>query len=410
MATILEQMKANSEKWHTATPAVRKQLEATNQSLGKNAGLSYNSSAGTWSNAGGGQAYTVNKPASGGGYSAPATTVQATAPIATTPADRVYGHIKHFGKPEAYAQEIINKQASGKNLDDQEAADFFKQQNSHLFPGEQKKNILKQLQQAQQQPINAEQLPEFGAMQNVAKQRGDIASRQAMETLNQRGVLDSTITADRVAQIQQQAQTEILPTLLERAYGLRKEQAQQLTQLLNYYSKEEQNQQTMHLKAEEAKREEAKLQIAQKEKNIKAALDRIDALGYADNFAAQVLGIPVGTPSQAAKKAAEEQKIRLGQLKVSQGHLSVSQGQLEVAQGNLDLRGQELAQKGKEDISRKESADNYGLAYEELDKLAASNPKKSVGLGWLKQNKANFNDQDYKALVNYINSKDSPFD
>ena len=409
MATILEQMKANSEKWHTATPAMKKQLEATNQALGKNAGLSYNSSAGTWSNAGGGQAYTVNKPTSGGGYSAPAT-VQATAPIATTPIDKVQGNINYFGSPEAYANAITSKEYAGTPLDDPVSAATFKQQNLRLFPGEQKKNVLQQLQQVQQQPINVEQLPEFGAMQNVAKQRGDIASRQAMETLNQRGILNSSITADNVAQIQQQAQTEILPTLLERAYGLRKEQAQQLTQLLNYYSKEEQNQQAMHQKAEEAKRENLKLQITQKEKNIKAALDRIDALGYADNFAAQVLGIPVGTPSQAAKKAAEEQKIRLGQLKVSQGQLAVSQGQLEVAQGNLDLRGQELAQKGKEDISRKESADNYGLAYEELDKLAASNPKKSVGLGWLKQNKANFNDQDYKALVNYINSKDSPFD
>jgi len=66
MATIQEQMKANSEKWWTASPTEKKQLEAANQSLGKQTGLSYNSSSGTWNNPSGTQAYTVNSGSSGG--------------------------------------------------------------------------------------------------------------------------------------------------------------------------------------------------------------------------------------------------------------------------------------------------------------------------------------------------------
>lgn len=69
MATIQEQMKANSEKWWTASPTEKKQLEAANQSLGKQTNLSYNSSSGTWNNPSGTQAYTVNSGSGGGSSS-----------------------------------------------------------------------------------------------------------------------------------------------------------------------------------------------------------------------------------------------------------------------------------------------------------------------------------------------------
>lgn len=96
--------------------------------------------------------------------------------------------------------------------------------------------------------------PEAMAYYNRAKQTAQLGSRNAMETLNQRGILNSSVTGDTVTELEQQAMTGILPQL---------------------YSFQEQ-----------------KKQAAKQD-----AYNRMNMLGYADNEVSKTLGIPVGTPS-----------------------------------------------------------------------------------------------------------------
>lgn len=54
---IKKEMAANSAAWHTADAETRKQLEAANQSLGKQLGASFDSVSGTWSDSSGSALY-----------------------------------------------------------------------------------------------------------------------------------------------------------------------------------------------------------------------------------------------------------------------------------------------------------------------------------------------------------------
>lgn len=63
-STVIAQMKANSEAWHTASETERKKLEAENQQLGSSIGASYNAGSGLWTSSTGSTLYTVDSSTS----------------------------------------------------------------------------------------------------------------------------------------------------------------------------------------------------------------------------------------------------------------------------------------------------------------------------------------------------------
>lgn len=56
-SSVVSQMKANSEAWHSASASEKKNLEAKNQELGKSIGATYNSGDGTWTKSDGSALY-----------------------------------------------------------------------------------------------------------------------------------------------------------------------------------------------------------------------------------------------------------------------------------------------------------------------------------------------------------------
>jgi len=165
-------------------------------------------------------------------------------------------------------------------------------------------NILGRLEQRLTQPVDITQSPYYKANLEAAQQAADLASRRAMEELNRRGILSSTITGDRIAQIQQQYMTQILPQVMEQAYGIRQGEVRNLLDLLGAYSGLEQQQYERQIA-------EQQMQIEAEETQIKRAWDRVKNLGYVDNLASIALGIPVGTPSFEAQKAVDDRLARL---------------------------------------------------------------------------------------------------
>lgn len=76
----------------------------------------------------------------------------------------------------------------------------------------------------------------YQALQELAMKNAKSASVSAMEDMNDRGILSSTVTSDRMGQIQQSAQDEVtraVPQLQQAAYQKQMDKAQQLYNMWN---------------------------------------------------------------------------------------------------------------------------------------------------------------------------------
>lgn len=83
---------------------------------------------------------------------------------------------------------------------------------------------------------NPESDPQYKALQELAAKQAKVASKGAMETMNDRGILNSTVTSDRLGQIEQTAQDEVtkaVPQLEAQAYSKYMNQVQQLYNMWN---------------------------------------------------------------------------------------------------------------------------------------------------------------------------------
>lgn len=147
----------------------------------------------------------------------------------------------------------------------------------------------------------------------------DAITKSVMESMNQRGLLNSTITSDNT----QQNIANIIPQLMNSAYGRSQDNISNLQSLLQGLGGLENQDYNRRLSAEQtafdrqaqqemAQLEQAKLEIQAKEADIKNALQMVDKFGYVDNMSAIILGIPVETPSFEARKFAQEQLTQIG--------------------------------------------------------------------------------------------------
>jgi len=203
---------------------------------------------------------------------------------------------------------------------------------------EQIEDILSRLRQQAMQP--KPYTPETDPAYQAAKQQ---VARDVMEILNQRGILNSTITRDQLAQniaaiipelqkqyySRQQDRFSNLGNVLSALTGLERQQfarqqdrfsnlgsvlgalsgleQQQYGQFQNLYERQRAFEQQQY----ERQLEEEQRRIEEEEREIKRAWDRVKNLGYVDNLASIVLGIPVGTPSFQAQKAVEDRLFKL---------------------------------------------------------------------------------------------------
>lgn len=175
---------------------------------------------------------------------------------------------------------------------------------------------------------------------SMLKDAASYASSQIMEQMNARGILNSSVTGDKFAQMYKELmpqyynlayqryndklnntfkKLEIMNKLNEQDYD---KYYQFATLSINQIEKLDAKAYTSFKdnlsfidaqlsRAEKAKTDEMTLQ----EKKIANAYERLNTLGYVDNEASLVLGLPVNTPSGVAKTKAEE---RLFQLKRDQ--------------------------------------------------------------------------------------------
>ena len=171
-----------------------------------------------------------------------------------------------------------------------------------------------------------------------------ILSQAIMEEMNARGILSSTITVDRV----QQAIKDLMVDYSSRAYQRYLDEGQQLLQqanfimgidergyqryqdeytrkanMLNFLLNLDERQYNLYKDAMEADYEmrkdqyESALNIYKAQlQRIEDAWDRVNELGYVDNQASIILGIPAGTLSKEAREAKETREAALAEAQI----------------------------------------------------------------------------------------------
>lgn len=168
--------------------------------------------------------------------------------------------------------------------------------------------ILKQLQSRINQPIDMRNIkddPYYKAAQQQIQSQSKEATRRAMEELNARGILPSTVTAETLGDIEQQAAARtagIIPQLYEQRLAQRQ---RDISNLANLYDISRQREQTAFNRQRQMQMD----QLQQRKSDVDNALRRIEFNnGIVDRESSLILGIPEGRMSQAARNRVEKRK------------------------------------------------------------------------------------------------------
>ena len=139
----------------------------------------------------------------------------------------------------------------------------------------------------------------------------EYAANSALQSLAGSGVLNSSATAERVARVV----SSLIPQYEQLAYTRWTDALGQLADtaqlVMNYDS--QQFEYWKDAKDREFQKEQLEYQKAQDK--LENAWKRVDELGYVDNEAAAILGVPAGTLSGEARLAKEERGFELAKMR-----------------------------------------------------------------------------------------------
>lgn len=178
----------------------------------------------------------------------------------------------------------------------------------------------------------------------------EYAANTTMENMISSGILNSSMTAERVARVV----SELIPQYEQLAYTRWSEGLSRLAdtaQLVMQYDSQ-QFEYWKDAKDREFQNKQFEYQKAQDE--LENAWKRVDELGYVDNEASAVLGVPVGTLSGEARLAKEQQEFELKKMRE----------QLEIERANDEALYKLKAELDKEYASYTNQLDRQSAEYE----------------------------------------------
>ena len=142
---------------------------------------------------------------------------------------------------------------------------------------------------------------------DLLKQAARYTTQNTFESMNAKGILNSSLTAERVARVV----GELIPTYEKMA---REEFESNFNMLMNtaqFIMNLDDTQYTRWENDRQQKWKEEQAEYEKAQQAIKNAWERVDELGYVDNDAAVVLGVKVGTLSKDAREAKEQREWEL---------------------------------------------------------------------------------------------------
>lgn len=142
---------------------------------------------------------------------------------------------------------------------------------------------------------------------DLLKQATRYATQNTFESMNAKGILNSSLTGERVAKVV----GELIPTYEKMS---REEFESNFNMLMNtaqFIMNLDESQYTRWENDRQQKWKEQQAEYQKAQDAIKNAWERVDELGYVDNNASITLGVKVGTLSKDAREAKEQREWEL---------------------------------------------------------------------------------------------------
>ena len=139
----------------------------------------------------------------------------------------------------------------------------------------------------------------------------EYAASSAMEQMAARGILNSSSTAERVASVV----SELIPQYENLAYTRWTDGINMLTNTANLVMNYDTQQFEYWKDAKDREFKEKEAAYQKEQDALNNAWKRVDELGYVDNNASAILGVPVGTLSGSAREAKEEREFQLQRMR-----------------------------------------------------------------------------------------------
>lgn len=139
----------------------------------------------------------------------------------------------------------------------------------------------------------------------------EYAANSTLQSLAGSGVLNSSATAERVARIV----SELIPQYEEKAHDRWIEYLGQLADTAQIVMSYDSQQFEYWKDAKDREFQEKEFAYQKQQDELENAWKRVDELGYVDNEASTILGVPVGTLSGEARLAKEQQEFELQKMR-----------------------------------------------------------------------------------------------
>ena len=139
----------------------------------------------------------------------------------------------------------------------------------------------------------------------------EYASNSTLQSLAGSGVLNSSATAERVARVV----SELIPQYEQLAYTRWTDYIGQLSDTAQLVMNYDAQQFEYWKDAKDREFQEKQFAYQKQQDALENAWKRVDELGYVDNEASTILGVPVGTLSGEARLAKEQQEFELAKMR-----------------------------------------------------------------------------------------------
>lgn len=139
----------------------------------------------------------------------------------------------------------------------------------------------------------------------------EYAANSTLESLAGSGILNSSMTSERVAKVV----SDLIPVYEEKAHDRWIEWLGNLADTAQLVMNYDSQQFEQWKDAKDREFENKKFEYQKKQNELENAWKRVDELGYVDNEAAKILGVPVGTLSGEARLAKEQQEFELKKMR-----------------------------------------------------------------------------------------------
>ena len=139
----------------------------------------------------------------------------------------------------------------------------------------------------------------------------EYAANTTMQSLAGSGVLNSSATAERVARVV----SELIPQYEQLAYTRWTDYIGQLSDTAQLVMNYDAQQFEYWKDAKDREFQNKQFEYQKQQDALENAWKRVDELGYVDNNASAILGVPVGTLSGEARLAKEQQEFELAKMR-----------------------------------------------------------------------------------------------